>query len=113
MARRITPEDDIDRINERLRSQARLQIQDRDSYDLSFNTLIDMRESELSGKQLDLRNKAFSDFSSKNPNVSTQRLFKKARGKDLSRDRKQTAKTVVPTVKEFRKRGASAVQRGT
>lgn len=109
MVKRVTPEEDIDRINERLRSFAGMQIQDRDSFDLSFNSLFDKTDSTLSPQQKTLRNNAFDRFADANPNVSRERIFKKAKGKDLRRDRRTTAKTVVTTRREFEKAGATKV----
>lgn len=109
MVKRITPEEDIERINERLRSFAAMQIQDRDSYDLSFNSLFGQTEAGLSSQQKTLRGNAFEKFVDANPNVSKERIFKKARGKDLARDRRTTAKRIVTTRKEFEKAGATRV----
>ncbi len=108
MARRITPSDEIDRINERLFSESKFQIQDRDSYDLAFDDLLSV-VGELSGKQKELRNKAFREYSAAHPEVSAERLFTKAKGRDLRRDRLKTAKRVVKTRKEFIKAGAREV----
>ncbi len=109
MTRRITPSDEIDRINERLFRESKFQIQDRDSYDLAFNDLFSQTETGLSGKQKEMRNKAFGEFVSEHPAVSTERLFKKAKGRDLRRDRLKTAKRVVKTRKEFERATAPEV----
>lgn len=108
MTRRITPSDEIDRINERLFRESKFQIQDRDSYDLAFDDLLSV-VGELSGKQKDLRSKAFRDFVSAHPDVSTEKLFTKAKGRDLRRDRLKTAKRVVKTRKEFIRAGSKEV----
>ncbi len=109
MVTRTTPPDEIDRINERLFREARFQIQDRDSFDLAFNDLLDVSNTSISSKQTTLRNSAFDDFVSDHPLVSKERLFTKAKGKSLKRDRSQTAKRVVGTRKEFIKETAPEV----
>lgn len=109
MVRRITPSDEIDRINDRLFRESKFQIQDRDSYDLAFNDLLSLRDGDLSSNQRRLRNTGFSKFISEHPEVAKERLFTKAKGRDLRRDRLQTAKRVVTTRKEFIKEGAREV----
>ncbi len=106
---RITPPDEIDRINERLFRESKFQIQDRDSYDLAFNDLLSTTERSLSSTQKKLRNDGFTDYVSQHPDVSNERLFSKAKGRDLRRDRLKTAKRVVKTRKEFIKKGAKRV----
>ncbi len=111
MARRLpspTP-DEIDRINETLEGLAKFKIQDRDSYDLAFNDYMNLNEATIKGFEITFRNDGFKDYSLKHPAISTERLFTKAKGKDLRRDRLQTAKRVVTTRKEFIKLGASEV----
>lgn len=103
-----TPEE-INRINETLKRRTRFQIQDRDSYDLAFNDYLNINEPQIEGFQTKLRNNAFDEFLVANPQVSRERLFTRARGKDLKRDRLRTAKKVVTTRKEFEKAGASEV----
>ncbi len=100
---------EIDRINDRLFRESRFQIQDRDSYDLAFNDLISIDEKSLSSSQKKLRDDAFKDFIRQHPDVSTERIFTKAKGRDLRRDRLQTAKKVVTTKRQFTREGASQV----
>ncbi len=109
MARRITPPDEIDRINERLFRESKFQIQDRDSYDLAFNDLMSIDDKTITSNQKTLREKAFKDFVKNHPEVTEERLFTKAKGKDLRRDRLKTAKRVVKTRKDFLKQGARKV----
>lgn len=110
MVRRKSPTpEEIDRINETLKRRAGFQIQDRDSYDLAFNDYLNISEPTIKGIEKDFRNKAFDDFLVANPQISSERLFTRAKGKDLKRDRLKTAKKVVTTRKEFEKAGASKV----
>lgn len=102
----VTPPDEIDRINERINREAKFQVQDRDSYDLAFE---DLFEVALTSKQRTLRSKAFKDYLEDHPEVSNERLFKKAKGRDLRRDRLKTARRVVTTRKQFIKEGAREV----
>lgn len=106
---RLTPPEEIDRINERLFRESKLQIQDRDSYDLAFNDLLNKTDEDLTSTQRSLRNVGFREFVSDHPNVSNERLFTKAKGKDLKRDRRRTAGRVVETRQEFVEAGASKV----
>ncbi len=109
MVVRTTPPEDVDRINDRLFREARFQIQDRDSYDLAFNDLFTKSTDELTGRQLKLRKDGFNLFRKDHPEVSKERLFTKAKGKDLKRDRRRTARRVVTTREQFIKEGASEV----
>ncbi len=106
---RFTPEDDPDRLSERLRQEARFKIQDRDSFDLAFSDIVSLGESELSAKQKSFRGRVFERYASANPDISRERVFQQAEGKSLRRDRKQTAKRVVKTKREFLREGASQV----
>lgn len=110
MVRRKSPTpEEIDRVNETLKRRAGFQIQDRDSYDLAFNDYLNINEPTIKSFERTFRKKAFDDFLVLNPQISRERLFTRARGKDLKRDRLKTAKKVVTTRKEFEKAGASKV----
>ena len=104
MARRKTIDEDIDRLAENLDIAEGGTITDRDSFDLALN-----RYLVNSGLSTSSKDKVFDAYVRDNPSVSKDRLFKKAGGKDLKRDRKQTAKTVVKDRKEFIKRGSKRV----
>lgn len=100
---RLTPMEEVDRINDRLFRESKFEIQDRDSYDLAFNDLLSLTEKDLSSKQKGLRNDGFGDYLNDHPEVSEERLFTKVgKGKDLRRDRLKTAKKVVRTKEKFR-----------
>ena len=108
MAKRKSPTpDDIDRINETLDAREGFKIQDRDSYDLAFDDYMGI--TKLDADQKEFRNNAFADYSQKHPDVSTERIFQKAKGKDLRRDRLTTSKRVVRTRKEFERQTAPEV----
>ena len=104
MVRRKTTDDDIDRLVENLLLQEGDFIQDRDSFDLSLKRYIP--EENFSDRSKD---KIFNEIINQKPSVLRERLFKKAKGKDLQRDRRQTAKIVVKTREEFIKRGSKRV----
>jgi|TARA_Y100000034_G_C6904939_1_gene419618 hypothetical protein len=106
---RLTPEDDIDRMSERIFNESGILVQDRDTFDLAFNDVISKDEDELTSEQVDFREDVFRLFVREHPGVRTDRLFKKAGGKDLKRDRRKTAKRIVQTDKEFIKKGARRV----
>ncbi|MAH51520.1 hypothetical protein CMI37_37235 [Candidatus Pacearchaeota archaeon] len=107
--RRITPPDEIDRINERLFRESKLKIQDRDSYDLAFNDILSISDATITSGQKRLRDDAFSAYRGEHPEVSAERLFTEAKGRDLRRDRLKTAKKVVKTRKGFIKEKATEV----
>lgn len=113
MARRRrspTPEE-IERIVETLFSESKFKIQDRDSFDLAFNDYMDFTEKDVKTDSDTRKFQAdtFKQYVEEHPEVSTERLFSKAEGRDLRRDRLKTAKRVVKTRKEFIKAGASEV----
>ncbi len=105
MVRRRTFDEDLDRLAENLFASEGDFISDRDSFDLSLKRYLG-EEDNLSD---DSKDKLFTKFRRVKPSVSTKRIFKKAKGKDLARDRLKTAKTVVKTKEEFIKRGARRV----
>ena len=108
MAKRKSPTpDDIDRVNETLDTREGFKIQDRDSYDLAFDDYMGILKPDADQKAF--RNSSFADYAQKHPDVSTERLFQKAKGKDLRRDRLTTAKRVVRTRKEFERQTAPEV----
>lgn len=104
MVRRKTIDDDLDRLAENLFISEGDLISDRDSFELALNNYL--VEEGLSKNSKD---KLFEIYVNDHPDVSKERLFKKAKGKDLERDRQQTARTVVKTKEEFVKKGASKV----
>lgn len=108
--RRASPTpDEINRINETISRRAGFKIQDRDSYDLAFNDYLNIDDKTIKSTERKLRDNAFEDFLKDHPEVTRERLFTKAKGKDLRRDRLQTAKRVVKTRKQFIREGAKAV----
>lgn len=109
VSKRFTPETEPDRLAERLNSQFGNEIQDRDSFDNSFNRLLSLEENELSSGQRTLREQTFVQLRNKVPGIDSRRLFQEAGGKDLKRDRLKTAKKVVKSKKVFISRGASRV----
>ena len=102
MAKRESPDaEDIERINETLDQREGFKIQDRDSYDLAFDDYLQDTAFKES-----VRDDAFADYVESHPDVSKERLFTKAKGRDLRRDRLKTAKKVVTTRKAYIKGGA-------
>lgn len=104
MARRKTTDDDIERLAENLLISEGDFIQDRDSFDLALSRYAP--EANLSKNSKD---QLFKEVQNQKPGVSSERLFTKAGGKDLARDRRKTARTVVKTREEFIKKGAKRV----
>ena len=102
MAKRESPDaEDIERINETLEQREGFKIKDRDSYDLAFDDYL----SDTAFKE-SVRDDAFDEYVESHHDVSKERLFTKAKGRDLRRDRLKTAKKVVTTRKAYIKGGA-------
>lgn len=104
MARRQPYELDLARINELLEQREGYKIQDADSYELAYNDYMGIVKTDKS--QRIMRDNAFTAYVNKHPEVSKEHLFKKAKGRDLSRDRLRTAKKVVTTRRAYIKGGA-------
>lgn len=88
-------------------------IETESEFNTRFNSLVDVPESELSGKQKQFRQDVQDEFSKTfSPRLAgdtNESLFKRAGGTDLRRDRQRTAKTVVKTEQEFIRKGAKRV----
>ena len=102
---RITPPEEIEEMQRRLDQESSLLIQDRDSFDLAFTNITEIKESDLSPKQIAFRDDVFRLYLQQHPKVRPDRLFKKAEGKDLKKDRK-TTEPIVTTDREFIRKGA-------
>lgn len=104
MVRRQTLPEDLDRLADNLFINEGDFISDRDSFDLSLQRyLVDEGLSDES------KDKVFEKFKKIKPTVSEDRIFKKAGGKSLSRDRRQTAKTVTKDREEFIRKGSRRI----
>ncbi len=99
---------DIDRIADAVFTDAQGRIVDRDTFDLHFNSFI-VDDGEPSDKQKSLGIRVFKNLRGKHEGISPSREFKKAKGKDLKKDQRTTAKVVVDDKKEFRKLTAQKV----
>lgn len=102
---RITMPEEIEEMSDRIDQESGLLVQDRDSFDLAFSNITEIKDADLSSKQLNFRDDVFRRYLQQHPAVRPDRLFKKARGKDLEKDRK-TTEPIVKSDKEFIRRGA-------
>jgi len=102
-----TPEE-IERISDSIWSDSRGRIVDRDTYDLHYDKWFGSEDLSTAQKT-SMKEKVFQDMQSKHDGISPEHLYKEAKGKDLKRDQKQTAKVVVTDPKEFKRRGARNV----
>lgn len=102
---RLTPEFEIDRMNERMFNESATLIQDRDSFDLAFSEIMEADEGDLSSKQKAFREDVWNAYRASHPNVRPDRLFSKAEGDDLKKDRK-TTEPIVKSDVQFIKKGA-------
>lgn len=98
----VTIEDES-RIAEIIYNEQGSTIKDRDSFDLAFSNTI----GDPSSAQEKLRDAVFRTYRDQHPEVSKERLFTKAGGKDLEQDRKTRAKKIVRTREGYVISGAS------
>ena len=79
---------------------------DKDTYDMHFKEFI----GDVSPRQERyLKPAVFQQLKKQHSGISNSRLFTKAGGKDLNRDRKTTAKEVTTSKTEYVKKGAARV----
>lgn len=108
--RRLTPDEDVERLSERIWHDAQGRIRDMDSFDDAFDEYMLEGIPKLTPKQdTQLRSRAFGFIRENHPEVSKLRLFRKAKGKDFARDKRKRAKTIVTTEREYIKRTAPRV----
>jgi len=99
-------DEDLDRISEALWSDSQGKIVDKDTFDLHFKDFV----GDITPRQERfLKPAVFRKLKDKHPNISSRGLFKEAGGKDLSRDRKTTAKEVTTSEAEYKRKGAQRV----
>jgi len=101
-------EDDVERYAETIKhNDITGQIQDRDSFEEAYEDYFtgspELQENEK------IKEKVFQEIQRLKPSISSDRIFTKAGGKSLRRDRDETADTVVSTEEEFKRRGARNV----
>lgn len=102
------PPEDVDRVAETLWTESRGKIVDRDTFDQAYD---DYMGGFQSGRHKSVFKPAVFDKVRQNHDkVSPKRLFTGAKGKNLKQDQRQTAKTVVTSREEYKKRGASKVR---
>ncbi len=99
---------EIDRINEWLFNNRGDQISDLESYVMFFKEEI-LDGKTPSGLEKKLIDEAFRKYAEQHNivKVKDEQVFKKAGGKNLSRDRRTTAKKVTTNVQEFIRLGAA------
>ena len=111
MARRFpSPDDeDISRIAETIDSlDLKKEIRDRDTFDSEYEAYLEDSPELL--KNVDVRNKVFESLRQKHPSrITDESIFRKAKGKSLEQDRRQTAQVVVTDKKEYQRLGARRV----
>ena len=103
----IDYQQESERFAEWFGNKSRAGVQDRDSFDLAYQK--EIKKSDLDSKEKQFRELVFEHYANKNPNVSKERLFSKAGGKNLALDRETTAKTIVSTKPQYIKKGAKRV----
>jgi len=110
MSRRKSPtEQEADRVAEALfNSDPFNEIVDIETFDEAYDDYFD--DQEHMQNKPGFKREVFRHYQKLNKNVSKGKsIFKKAGGKDFSRDRLQTAETVVTTEAEYKKKGSSNV----
>lgn len=108
MPKRVTPEQEFDRLAERIYNEHGENIVDRDTFDVFFNRY--MGSEDITRKRdVVLREKTFDYYAKNHSGVSTERIHEEAGGKNLAVDMAKTAKTIVTDKKQYRKLGAGKV----
>ena len=100
------PDEDIDRINETIFRNYGGGIKDEETYIKAYNDYLGINMNETLSE---IKDRAFSSYQDRHPQVQSGSIFKKAGGKDLERDRKITNKVIVTDTKDYIKRGATRV----
>lgn len=103
------PDVELDRIAEGIWNDSMGKIIDRDTFDEHFAQYISKENKPTEKQKRILAPKVFKKIREINPEISKEKVFTKARGKDLHRDRQHTAKTIVTTQEEYKRRGADEV----
>lgn len=108
--KRVTPEQDYERLAERLNHEFGDMIRDRETFDHFYERYMDDGEvpEDHGIRDRDSRDAVF-DFYTGAYRIGKKNLFERAGGKDYKRDIRQTASTVVTTEKEYIKKGAQRV----
>ena len=102
--------EDIQRIAETLINNDSFgNIQDFDSFEQAYEEYMLEGGQDEMAKRKDIKEKVFNDVMQIRPSVERDRIFSKAGGKDLKKDRKTNAKTIVTDRREYEERGASKV----
>jgi hypothetical protein len=99
--------DEVERITEWLERNRGDQIRDRGSFESFFIQEI-LKGDEPTGRQDNLMDAVFKEYMDRT-GIKDENIFRKAKGKDLIRDRQTDAKVIVDNEKEFIRRGASNV----
>jgi len=105
---RITTTEEVDRMADRIINESSVSVQDRDSFDLAYRNIVEMNDDELSSRQRSFRKRVFDHVRGRNPDIRSDRLFRKAGGRDLKKDRERTG-AVVYSDEQYIKRGARNV----
>lgn len=97
--------DDVERLSERLFREQGDTIRDRDSFDLAW---VNFTGQQITNKQKRVVQQVFNVYSQEH-DISKERLFKEAGGKDFRKDTQTTAKVIVDTEQQYKRRGAQRV----
>lgn len=108
---RLTLPEEIERMSDRIESESGILVQDRNSFDIAFEDVLDLSDKEFSPKQQAFRDDVFRQFLAQHPDVRPDRLHDKAstrqdkeEGFTLRKDRR-TTEPLVKTDKEFIEKG--------
>lgn len=106
VTKRITPEDDVNRLAERLWERSRGKMQTRTDFDTVFDTYLTQDGQDLTPRQKrTLRQQVFDSIRRKHKNVKDRRV------KNEERERVFEAAAVKPSPKEFDTLGTSGGRR--
>lgn len=105
--RRETPQEEFDRLAERVYNSSDVSIIDKGTYDYAFNKYMD---KTLTNKQdTTLREETFKALRNKRPSIVDGDVFTQSGGKDFEKDKSKKAKVIVNDVETYQKKGASKV----
>lgn len=100
--------EEIERIADDIYSDSRGRIVDRDTFDQHYDLWFGGQKLS-EAQDTTMRDKVFNNMQSRYKNISKERLYKKAGGKDLKRDQRQTAQEVTTSPRRYKQRGADKI----
>lgn len=102
----MTPESDYERLAMNVYAEHGENISDRDTFDFFYDKYLVEVENSLTNEYN--RDKTWNHYR-RIYRIPDARIHKEGGGKDFAKDKQKTAKTVVKSVEEYKKKGAGRV----